>query len=81
MVSKNFPEFGYYNDVIDLKDRIEETELAIGDAVDDLAVVVKDIEESLNLGFEKDILANIKLTFELHFKEQIIKLLRYLNDE
>lgn len=81
IISKNFPELGYYNDVLDLKEKIGETELTVGDAVDDLSDIVKDIEESLDLEREMDVLANIKLSFELHFKGHLINLLKYLNYE
>jgi hypothetical protein len=81
IVSKNFSELGLYNDVLEIRDNIGETELATGDAIDDLTDIVKDISNALSLKKEKDTISSLKMDFEFHTKTHIINLLRYLTSE
>jgi hypothetical protein len=80
-ISANFEEFGYYNDVLEIKDNLNETELVVGDAVDDLTDIVKDTLNALDLKKEKDVISSIKMDFEFHTKQHIINLLRYLTSD
>jgi hypothetical protein len=80
-ISPNFKELGFYNDVLEIRDNLGNTEFTTGDAIDDLTDIVKDLKESLTLEKEKDILSNMKLDFETHFKNHLINLLRYINSD
>ncbi len=78
-ISESFKELNKYNDTLEVCDNVGSSEIVIGDALDDLTDIVKDLKESLTFQNEKDIESHLKLSFELHFKTHIINLLRYLN--
>lgn len=78
-ISQNFIELEKYNDTLEVCDNVGNSELAVGDALDDLTDIVKDLKESLTFQNEKDINSHLLLAFKLHFKTHIINLLRYLN--
>jgi len=77
-ISTNFPTLDTYNDTLEIIDNVGETELVTGNSIDDLTDIVLDLKESLLFPHEKDIKAHIKLSYQLHFQNHIINLLRYL---
>lgn len=46
-VERNFPGFGYYNTVLEVSVEVGDSKLCVGDAVDDLADIVLDLQEAL----------------------------------
>ena len=44
-ISKNFSDFGYYNYADDIEDKVAETDTIVGDAIDDLVDIYKEISE------------------------------------
>ena len=43
IVEKRFPSFGYYNSVVDVSEKIGESEISIGDAIDDIVDITGDL--------------------------------------
>jgi hypothetical protein len=80
-ISNNFPQFGFYNDTLEIGDNIGETEFIVGDAIDDLTDITMTIKEALSFSKEKDTIGHLKLNFEFHLKSHIINLLRYINSK
>ncbi len=81
IISINFPQFGYYNNTLDISDKIGETEFTVGDAIDDLTDITIIIKEALSFSKEKDTIGHLKLNFEFHTKSHIINLLRFINSK
>lgn len=47
IVSKNFPDHGYYNVAMHISEKIAESEIVVGDAIDDICDIALDLEEVL----------------------------------
>ncbi len=47
IVSVNFPDCGYYNVPLEISEKIGESSLAVGDAIDDICDIARDMEEVL----------------------------------
>ncbi|UII26893.1 hypothetical protein LVD15_00205 [Fulvivirga maritima] len=82
-VGQNFPDFGYYNSISDVNN-IEEVQVpVIGDSVDDLTDIVKDllevkcIYENLN---EKNAAWHLDWIIRSHSEQHIVDLLKYLKN-
>lgn len=83
IVSPNFPELGYYNVALDISDKITETSLAIGDAIDDICDIAGDLEAVLwcweNTSVD-DALWHFKEGFGFHWGKHLRDLQLYLHD-
>lgn len=79
IILKNFKHLGYYNDTLEIDDNIGETEITVGDAIDDLTDIIISLKEALSYKHEKDTIGHLKLSFEFHTREHMINLLRYIN--
>ena len=83
IVSPNFPELGYYNVVLDIADKIAETGLAVGDGIDDVCDIARDLEEVLwrwqNTSID-DALWYFKESYGWHWGKHLRDLQLYLHD-
>jgi len=76
-ISKRFPEYGFYNQPDNMTEKISDTELLVGDAIDDLVDITQDLSE-ISWRFKntspEDALWHYRLLFDGHWGEH----LRYL---
>lgn len=82
-VSKRFPMLGYYNCVIDVSINISSTDFSLGDAIDDIADIVGDLERVLwcfKNTSENDALWNLHNNFNIHWGRHLRDLQLYLHD-
>lgn len=83
-IESNFKEFGFYNIVLDINNIENKTDIAIGDAIDDLTDITFDLLEikwriennSLNDG-----LWFFQLIFNSHTQQHILDLLNYMKQK
>ncbi len=76
-VEKKFPEFGFYNVVDDFVENIGDSEILVGDAIDDISDIVHDLEEVVWC-FENTSKDDALWTFEFSFNSHWGKHLRDL---
>ncbi len=80
-VESNFNDFGFYKTVLDINTIHDFSDMAIGDAIDDLSDIIKDLLE-IKWRIENNSLADGLRYFELFFKshtqQHILNLLNYL---
>jgi hypothetical protein len=80
-VSERFPSLGFYNVVVDVTEKLSETELAVGDAVDDLADIVDQLK-AVSWCFEhtsaNDALWHLWDSYVFHWGEHLRYLQLYL---
>jgi hypothetical protein len=82
-IANNFPNFGWYKVVLNPDDMTEYNEIGLGDAVDDLHDIIREILEvkwRLEYNSVDNGLWFFKFIFSAHIKEHLIGLLKYLND-
>jgi hypothetical protein len=82
-VSKRFPTFGYYNTPLDVSEKVAETELAVGDAVSDVAEICDDLQEILwrfENTSEADALFHFQLGYRSHWGRHLRELQLYVHD-
>lgn len=80
-IKSNFKEFGFYKTILDINDIDNNTDIALGDAIDDLSDVTIDLLEikwriennSLNDG-----LFFFEMIFPFHTQQHILDLLNYM---
>ena len=80
-VENNFPNWGYYNEISDLK--IIDAEIILGDAVDDLSDIINDlmrVEWRINNTSVNDALWHLNFSFQNHFEQHLIGLLNYIKN-
>lgn len=82
LVSYNFPHFGYYNVPESLKENIGDSALLTGDAVDDLADIIKELGEVLWLcaGASPEYAQwHFKFNFRTHWASHLSGLIYYVS--
>ena len=81
VVSRNFPDLGYYNTPMEISEKIADSSLAIGDAIDDICDIARDLEEVLWC-WEKtsadDALSHFNESFGYHWGKHLRDLQLYL---
>ncbi len=81
IVSRNFPDLGYYNVALDIVDKIAESENGVGDAIDDICDIAGDLEEVLwcweNTSVD-DALWHFESSFDSHWGKHLRDLQLYL---
>ncbi len=84
IVDENFPDFGYYNSVLNIKAPEEDILAGMGDSVDDLTDIIIDLIEIktryINFGIE-DAVGRFLISFETHIKQHLINLLNYIHNK
>ncbi|MCO6149409.1 DUF5063 domain-containing protein [Flavobacterium sp. NRK1] len=82
-VEYNFPDFGFYNTVSDFTfENI--TEIVLGDAIDDLSDIIKDLMEvkwRIENNSINDALWYFKFIFKSHSEQHLINLLNYVKNK
>lgn len=80
-VASNFESFGFYKSVIDITNMDSLTDHAIGDAIDDLTDIIRDLLE-IKWRIEHNGLADglwyFQLIFQEHTQRHILNLLNYI---
>jgi len=83
-VKSNFPDFDCYSMVLDLN-RIEpNVEIGIGDALDDLTDIIKDllvVKWKMENTSEMDALWEFEFSMRTHSEQHLIDLLKYLKEK
>ncbi len=80
-VQLNFPELSYYNVPSDVSRKIAETEIIIGDAVEDLSEIIKDFYEFIWLSENTSIdnaIWHFRFGYKAHWGKHMNDLLFYL---
>jgi len=67
VVAPQFPDFGLYNTVPHVSDRIGQTEFGIGDAIDDIVDILLDLKR-VEWRFRNTSLADALFDFQLSFR-------------
>ena len=82
-VESNFPDFGWYGTIMDITEIAQESELAIGDAVDDLTDIIGDLID-VKWRFENtsevDAIWNFEFFMRTHSEQHLVDLLKYIKD-
>lgn len=76
----NFQELGFYHMILNVHEITAEPELALGDAIDDLTDIVKDLKEVMSLSDNNTFFWQLNFNFNSHFKEHLVNLIYYLNE-
>ena len=82
MAEKRFPNWGYYNTPMDVSTKISETEITVGDAIDDITDIVNDLKMvmwSLNNENKTNALWHLKDSYEGHWRWHLRNLQVYLH--
>lgn len=82
-VESNFPDLGWYSTTLEINETYKESNLAIGDAIDDLTDIIKDLLE-VKWYFEntnsKEAIWYFELFMRGHSEQHLVDLLKYLKD-
>lgn len=83
IVESNFPNLGWYHVVLEPNEIFKDTNLATGDAIDDLTDIIKDLLEikwRFESTTEKKALWYFELLMRIHSEQHLVDLLKYLKD-
>jgi hypothetical protein len=81
LATTRFPKFGLYNVASKLTEQITEAEMQVGDAMDDIADIARDLSEVVwcwEHNSEKDALWHFRFGYENHWGEHLRNLQKYL---
>lgn len=81
LVVKKFPDFGYYNVVLNVIEKVGEPEYATGDAIDDIADIYGDLKEVIwrwENNSPEDALYHHQFLFRIHWGLHLRNLQLYL---
>jgi hypothetical protein len=82
-VESNFPEFGWYGTILDINKIAQESELAIGDAIDDLTDIIKDllvVKWRFENTSEIDAIWDFEFSMRTHSEQHLVDLLKYIKE-
>lgn len=83
-IRSNFPDFGWYHEVLNSHKIIEEAECATGDADDDLTDIIFDLLEIKWIkenSSEKNAWWFFKFIFQAHTQQHLIDLLKFMKSK
>lgn len=83
-VESNFPDFGWYRQILEPEDFVSDPGVAIGDAIDDLTDIIKDlliVRWKMELTSENDALKFFKMIMRAHSEQHLVDLLKYIKDK
>jgi hypothetical protein len=82
-VESNFPNFGWYGTILDIHRIAQESELATGDAIDDLTDIIKDLL-AVKWRFENtntiDAIWHFEFSMRTHSEQHLVDLLKYIKE-
>ncbi|NOK01577.1 MULTISPECIES: DUF5063 domain-containing protein [Myxococcus] len=82
-IASLFPALGFYNEALHLADKVGESELCMGDAIDDLTDIAMDMHSVLfrwENTSEEDALWHFRFGFETHWGLHLRSLQLYLHE-
>lgn len=83
-VKSNFPDFGWYSMVLDLNKMEPNVEIGIGDALDDLTDIIKDmlvVKWKMDNTSEMDALLQFEFSMRNHSEQHLIDLLKFIKEK
>ncbi len=83
-VQKRFPDLGFYNIPQDVSEKLEKSEIIVGDAIDDISDIVGDLSEVLwcfENTSKNDALWHYQNSFRSHWGKHLRELQLYLHDK
>ncbi|WP_420402054.1 DUF5063 domain-containing protein [Flagellimonas sp.] len=83
-VTSNFPDFGWYIMVLDLNKMEPNVEIGIGDAIDDLTDIIKDllvVKWKMDNTSQMDALWEFELSMRTHSEQHLIDLLKFIKEK
>ncbi len=83
-VKSNFPSFGWYSMVLDLNKMQPDVEIGIGDALDDLTDIIKDllvVKWKMNNTSKMDALWEFEFSMRTHSEKHLIDLLKFIKEK
>lgn len=83
-VKRNFPDFGFYHEVLNVQELHKSAENAIGDAIDDISDIIFDLLEikwRMENNSEQDALWFFEFIFRSHTQQHIINLLNFMKSK
>ena len=83
-VKSNFPDLDWYSSVIDLNKTEPNVEIGIGDALDDLSDIIKDllaVKWKMDNTSEMDALWQFDFSMKSHSEQHLVDLLKYLKEK
>lgn len=78
-----FPELGYYNTALDTVDKVGDSELGVGDAIDDLVDIARELQAVLlrwETNSAADALWHFRQGFKSHWGKHLRSLQLYLHE-
>jgi hypothetical protein len=83
-VKSNFPNFDWYSMVLNLNEMQPNVEIGIGDALDDLTDIIKDllaVKWKMDNTSEMDALWEFDFSMRTHSEKHLIDLLKFINEK
>ena len=83
-VKSNFPDYGWYSKVLDLNKMEPDMEFGIGDAIDDLTDIIKDllvVKWKMDNTSEMDALWEFEFSMRTHSEQHLIDLLKFIKEK
>lgn len=83
-VKSNFPDFDWYSIILDQNKMIPDIEVAIGDAIDDLTDIIKDmlvIKWRMENTSEMNAVWHFEFLMRAHSEQHLVALLKYLKNK
>ena len=83
-VKSNFPDFGWYSMVLDLNKMEPNVEIGIGDALDDLTDIIKDllaVKWKMENTSKMDALWEFEFSMRTHSEQHLIDLLKFIKEK
>ncbi|TXE13815.1 DUF5063 domain-containing protein [Seonamhaeicola algicola] len=83
-VKSNFTDLDWYSTVLDLNKMEPYVEIGIGDSIDDLSDIIKDllvVKWKMENTSEMDALWEFNFSMKTHSEQHLIDLLKYLNEK
>ncbi|MGV6831675.1 MAG: DUF5063 domain-containing protein [bacterium] len=83
-VKSNFPDFGWYSMVLDLNKMEPNVEIGIGDALDDLTDIIKDllvVKWKMDNTSEMDALWEFEFSMRTHSEHHLIDLVKFIKEK
>ena len=83
-VKSNFPDLSWYSKILDSNKLDSNTNTGIGDALDDLTDIIKDllaIKWRMETTSEKDAIWHFELSMRTHSEQHLVDFLKYLKDK